>query len=57
VERDIGTINIGTALAVAVGMEIMVAMAGSATLVKGAEDFAVAGAGRCGCLARVTCDT
>jgi hypothetical protein len=56
-ERDIGKIDTGTALAVAVGMEIMVATEGSASLVKGAGDFAVAGAERCGCLARVTCAT
>jgi hypothetical protein len=52
VERDIGKIDTGTALAVAAGTEIMVAMEGSASLVKDAGDFAVAGAGRCGCLAR-----
>ena len=54
-ERDIGKIDTGTALAVAAGTEIMVAMVGmegSASLVKDAGDFAVAGAGRCGCLAR-----
>jgi hypothetical protein len=43
VERDKGKIDIGTALAVAVGM---VATEVLATLVKGDEDFAVAGAGR-----------
>jgi hypothetical protein len=46
VERDKGKIDIGTALAVAVGMAVMVATEVLATLVKGDEDFAVAGAGR-----------
>ncbi len=54
VERDKGTIDIGTALAVAVDMAVMVATEVLATL-KDAEGFAVAGAERCGCLARVIC--
>jgi hypothetical protein len=46
VERDKGKIDIGTALAVAVGMEVMVATEVLATMVKGAGDFAEAGAAR-----------
>jgi hypothetical protein len=49
VERDIGKTDIGTALAVAEGMEV------SATLVKGGVDFVAAGEARCGCLARGIC--
>ena len=56
-ERDIGTIDTGTALAVVAGTETTVAMKDSASLVKDGVDFAVAEAGRCGCLAWVICAT
>ena len=56
-ERDIGTIDTGTALAVVAGTETTVAMEDSASLVKDGVDFAVAEAGRCGCLAWVICAT
>jgi hypothetical protein len=52
VERDIGKIDIGMALAVAVGMAVTGI---SVTLAKGGVDFVAAGEARCGCSAREIC--